>query len=207
MQNKLEILIPDGTYHVFNRAVGQEPLFRTDNNYYYFLNRYYSYISPLAETISYCLMPNHFHFLIRIKGENEILSYLGNHLKKNSVLDNLKENSIGNLISQQFSHLFNGYTQAFNKENNRKGALFMRPYKRIFVKDENYLKKLVHYIHLNPVDAKLCLKPEDWTFSSYPSIIQNKNIFFNTENAVSLFDSLKNFKTFHSLSPILESIE
>ena len=55
------------------------------------------------------------------------------------------------IVSQKFSNLFNSYTQVYNKENNRKGSLFVNRYKRILISDKKYLLKLIHYIHYNPV--------------------------------------------------------
>jgi REP element-mobilizing transposase RayT len=52
----------------------------------------------------------------------------------------------------------------------RKGSLFMKPYKRKKIEDEAYLKKLVHYIHCNPVKASLVKRPQDWKHSSYKII-------------------------------------
>ena len=59
-------------------------------------------------------------------------------------------------ISQQFSNLFNGYTQAFNKMYDRKGSLFIPRFKRKIVDNEEYNKKLIAYIHLNPVKHGFC---------------------------------------------------
>ena len=72
MQDKKAILIPDATYHIYNRANGNERLFLTDQNYHYFLEKYSQYISPIADTFCYCLMPNHFHFLIKIESEESL---------------------------------------------------------------------------------------------------------------------------------------
>ncbi|MCF6359136.1 MAG: transposase [Cyclobacteriaceae bacterium] len=62
-------------YHIYNRANGNENLFRSDENYEYFLKKWGEYISDIADTYAYCLMPNHFHFLIKTKTEIE-LKYL-----------------------------------------------------------------------------------------------------------------------------------
>lgn len=72
MQNKKKQLIPEYYYHVYNRANGNELLFLNDENYRFFLQKYFEYISPIANTFCYCLMPNHFHFLIQIKAEDEL---------------------------------------------------------------------------------------------------------------------------------------
>ena len=60
-------LFPDGLYHILNRANGDEPLFKQEGNYSYFLQKYTQHISPIAQTLAWCLLPNHYHFLVRIK--------------------------------------------------------------------------------------------------------------------------------------------
>jgi REP element-mobilizing transposase RayT len=62
-------------YHVFNHAIGKENLFHTTENYYYFLKKYVQYISPVIDTLAYCLMPNHFHLLIKVKPEQTLLMH------------------------------------------------------------------------------------------------------------------------------------
>jgi REP element-mobilizing transposase RayT len=66
-------LKPDTVYHIYNRGNNREDLFKEERNYPYFLDKYFQYVSPLADTYAYCLMKNHFHILLRIKNEDEIL--------------------------------------------------------------------------------------------------------------------------------------
>ena len=66
---------PDRVYHIFSRAIGKEKLFLEEENYVFFLKRYKLHISPVADTFAYNLLPNHFHFLIRIKTLDEIKSH------------------------------------------------------------------------------------------------------------------------------------
>lgn len=73
MENTLSVLVPDAFYHIYNRANGDELMFKKTGNYYYFLNRYKSWIEPVAKTYCYCLMPNHFHLLVSIRNEEDIL--------------------------------------------------------------------------------------------------------------------------------------
>lgn len=70
-----ELLEFDSHYHIFNHANGFENLFREAKNYHFFLEKYKKIIHPIAETISWCLMPNHFHVFVRIKTRQEILDY------------------------------------------------------------------------------------------------------------------------------------
>src|ERR1022692_1265493 len=180
MKDNTPPLQPDFTYHIYNRANGNEKLFIELENYKFFLDKFTKHIFPIAETFCYCLMPNHFHFLVRIRSEKEILELIKantsllkldttlikadstllkfetlvkieNHLVK---LNNQK--IIENYLSKQFSNLFSSYTQSFNKQQNRKGNLFMHTFKRKKIENSNYLLKVVRYINLNPVQANLC---------------------------------------------------
>jgi REP element-mobilizing transposase RayT len=208
-------LLPDATYHIYNRANANDLLFKSNENYRYFLKKYQDYINPLASTFCYCLMPNHFHFLVRIKDEQQIEEWMQFKMQKqkNKLLQGFetlegveRKDFISNYISQQWSHLFNGYTQAFNKKYNRKGSLFMRSFKRKQVQDVNYLKKLVHYIHYNPVEASLVSKPEEWNFSSYKAITSNKDTKLLKDEVITWFNDLENFNYCHQKPPHLTGI-
>ena len=69
-------LTEDNTYHIYNRTNNQELLFRTDENRRFFLQRFTHYLSPYADTYCWCLLPNHFHFLIKVKSAKEIRNWL-----------------------------------------------------------------------------------------------------------------------------------
>jgi putative transposase len=208
MQNKLEVLQPDTFYHIYNRANGSEKLFITDENYVFFLRKYKEYISPICHTYCYCLMPNHFHFLIQIKSEDELELYFNEKTSSSSTLQGFKtleglakQNSISKLLTQQFSHLFNTYTQAFNKQNGRKGSLFMHPYKRKKINDTSYLLQLVKYIHYNPIEAKLASELYEWKFSSYSSIISKTPSLLKRDDLLNWYNDLSNFIYIHKTIP------
>ncbi len=67
MPNLHPPFLPDCTFHVYNHANGEEDIFREDDNYRYFLEKYQKYIVPVAATQAYCLMKNHFHLMVRVK--------------------------------------------------------------------------------------------------------------------------------------------
>jgi putative transposase len=210
MQDNTAILEPDGIYHIYNRANGSELLFLSDDNYRYFLEKFNQYIHPVADTFCYCLMPNHFHFLVRIKQEREIVEIIENWrfqstktLQGFQTLEGFSKHQIlSKFISQQFSHFLNGYTQAFNKQNNRRGSLFIRPFKRKRIDSETYLRKVIHYIHYNPLEARLAVKPQDWKYSSYKAIITpNSKTAVLKDEVISYFDDLSNFIYCHSYPP------
>lgn len=82
MQDTKAILEPENTYHIYNRANGNEQLFLSDDNYRYFLKKYNEYISPIVDTFCYCLMPNHFHFLVRVKKEAVLNEYFKDKIER-----------------------------------------------------------------------------------------------------------------------------
>ena len=72
MKNYEIPLSSENYYHIYNHTNGSDNLFLNSENYRYFLQRYATFISPIADTFAYCLMPNHIHFLIRIKSELDL---------------------------------------------------------------------------------------------------------------------------------------
>ena len=180
-------LEPDKFYHIYNRGNGDERIFRNSGNYKFFLKKYQQYIDPVAETYCYCLMPNHFHFLIKIRSTEEIANLNPPALEKP-----------GLYCSKQFSNLFSSYTQALNKQQGRMGSLFMKNFKRKEVDSDKYFFQLVHYIHMNPVAAKMVEKPSGWEYSSYQKLLTGSKTFLQREKILELFGDLDNFVHVHS---------
>jgi len=195
--NKLEKLTYGQTYHIYNKAISHEKLFITANDYFYFLKKLNRYILPTADIIAYCLIPNHFHLLVTIKEEEDIPSDL---------LKNNKEDT-DKLISKSFSNFFNSYTKSFNIAHNRMGRLFLYPFRRILVDDENYFVCLINYIHRNPVHHGLTKDYSDWKYSSYNAYISKKTTAINREEGLALFSSLDDFILFHKENKIVPGIE
>jgi putative transposase len=188
------VLIPNQTYHIYNHANGNENLFRNNENFYYFLQKYTDYTSIVAFTFAYCLMPNHFHFLVRIKEERSIIDAA---FQKFGTFGKL---SIEKFITKQFSNLFSSYTQSYNKVYDRKGSLFVPNYKNKIVKDTNHLFNAMNYIHMNPVFHNFVEKAEDWKFSSYNAYFSSKNTKLSRDLVLSdLNCSIDSFKEMHNM--------
>ena len=83
----------------------------------------------LVEIIAFCLMQNHFHFLIRQKVDNGIVRFM--------------------------QKLGTGYTMYFNKKYQRVGGLFQGRFKAVLIEKQAHFLYLPHYIHLNPLDLEM----------------------------------------------------
>jgi len=190
-------------FHIYNRGNNSELLFRSSENYKYFLKLYIKHINPIADTLAYCLMPNHFHFVLRIKEEVDIKTF--NDL--NLFVDNVKVLSPDRKPKpeNQFAHLFNTYTKAINKKYHRTGSLFEHPFKRRLIEDERYLQRVIAYTHFNPVKANLSKSMNDYLWSSYRDIISGESKIVNTEYVLNIFGDKDYFKLFHGMP--IEDIE
>jgi putative transposase len=134
---------PGQYYHLYNRGVGRTRIFRDPKDYLLTLQKIKSYLPLLDLTmIAYCLMPNHYHVLIRQDGDH----------------------AAGRLPQR----VFNGYVKAFNARHARSGTLFEDRYQAIHVDDEAYLVYLCTYIHANPIKAGLVDDLRAWPYSNYP---------------------------------------
>ncbi len=195
----LEPLLPDTVFHIYNHANGSENLFRNDENYRYFLRKYADYIYPLADTYAYCLLPNHFHLMVRIRSEDVLFEYLkGKDLRG---FENL-----GGLVSKQFSNFFNAYSKAYNEMYDRKGSLFMHRFKRKPVQDETYFTRLIAYIHLNPVKHGFCCNLLDWKHSSIHAYCLEKPTKINRMYLQEWFGNKQALLDFHNNITINEGL-
>jgi putative transposase len=152
-------------YHIYNRGVNSETIFREKRNYTYFISLYSRHIQPVADTYAFCLLPNHFHLLIEVKQD----------------LTGLKNLSGLRNPSQAFSNLFNAYAKSINIAYQRTGPVFERPFKRIPVKDSPYFLRLLVYIHQNPQRHGLIDDFRDWPYSSYGVLTGNQPTFIRRD--------------------------
>ena len=185
-------------YHIYNRGNNGIDLFYEIENYKHFLRLYEKYIDPVAETYAWCLMKNHFHFLVYIRNEKEVLidSLEYSTVDKPRVLD----------PSKQFGHLFNAYTQAINKKYSRTGSLFEKPFERKRVTSDEYLQNLIYYIHNNPVYHGFTKTINEYPWSSYGSIISDKLTKLKRDEVIEIYGSKENFIDYHKEEQDLSAI-
>ncbi len=146
-------------YHVFNRGNNKQPIFFSEENYLYFLKGVQKTIAQCSDILCWCLMPNHFHFLI--------------HANADSVIE-IKDGSFPRQqFSQSIKQLLSSYTKAINKQNDSTGSLFQQKTKAICVMDSHryYGATAFYYLHQNPMRAGLVNKMEDWEYSSFKDYI------------------------------------
>ena len=162
-------------YHIYNRGVEKRKIFQSERDYQRFFNTlsYYTHDQKLpytdfekltkdrkqiylkanpkaletrrAHLIAYCLMPNHFHLLLKGARDNGITVFI--------------------------SDISNSHTRYFNIKHERVGRLFQGPFKSKEVSDEGSLLQVSRYIHINPIPAGLAERPEDYPYSSYKTWI------------------------------------
>jgi REP element-mobilizing transposase RayT len=159
-------------YHIYNRGAGKAKIFFEEENYVYLLKIVKKYaLDNRFSVIAYCLMPNHFHFLLRQDSEYPLNLALG--------------------------FIFNSYTKAINKRYSRSGTLFQGSFKSIHVEDNKYLIELCRYIHRNPIDDGLVNKIEEWKYSNYHEWIDKRNgSLFNTQFRDKSFPGGKGYESY-----------
>ncbi len=181
---------PATVYHIYNRGNNREDLFKEERNYPYFLDKYFQYVSPVADTYAYCLMKNHFHILLRIKNEDEILRSSG----KPSLEVTTSPNK---LIIKAFASFFKSYAQSINKAYGRTGSLFEEPFRRIEVSNDSYFSELVRYIHLNPQKHGFTQDFTQYRHSSYHELISEENTRLDRKTVSEWFGGMNGFHSFH----------
>lgn len=127
----------------------------------------------LVDIISYCLMPNHFHFL-------------------------LKQNLDGG-ISKFISNFTNAYSKYFNTKHDRIGNLFQGVFKAVFVENDEQLMHISRYIHINPVSSSLIKIEEidNYKWSSYLGYLGlSEDNFLNKDIILNMFKSVNDYKKF-----------
>lgn len=192
-KNVVRNFAPDSFYHVYNRGVEKRIIFLDREDHQIFLYYLRVYLLPLekllllypelplrfysknlseeVKLISYCLMPNHFHFLLEQKTQNGISKFI--------------------------KRLTNAYTQYFNQKYQRVGGLMQGRFKAINVETDEYLIQLSRYIHLNPLKANLTDNLKDYPWSSYHEYTDQRNLPLCSSGAIlNFFKSAKKYQQY-----------
>lgn len=138
-------------YHVILRSVNRQQIFYDAEDYQRFLNLLVRFRTQCGYKLhAYCLMGNHIHLLMQTQDED---------------------------LSLIFRRIGASYVYWYNAKYNRTGHLFQDRYKSEPVDSERYYLTVLRYIIRNPVKAGICIRPEDYEYSSGKEyILQDKGI-------------------------------
>jgi len=135
-------LVPGTLYHVYNRGVNRETLFRTDTQYRHFWKLLDHHVAPCADVLAFTLLPNHFHLLLVAHAEGP------------------------RSTSQALSNACNAYAKSVNLRSGRVGPLFCRPFQRKAISDPAYAAAAMSYVLHNAVHHGLVAHAAAWPWSS-----------------------------------------
>ena len=165
---------PGKVYHVYNRGSNYQDVFFKPSDYLLFLEKMAKYLADYCSIYAYVLIPNHYHILLRVNDDLEINEW-SNHFLKFSL----------------------SYTNKINYQENRNGSLFLSHFRRIHVDTEDYLKRLIFYIHYNPCKHEIINDFKSYKYSSYNSIVSLKPTRLARVEVLDLFENVEEFKNYH----------
>lgn len=201
MQDYFQPMEPAGLYHVYNRGNNGDRLFYKNENYAYFLKRLDWFLSPIVDIFAYCLLPNHFHLLLRVKAEGELFAdpCLQDRFKP------AQHPSI--IISEQFRRFFLSYAKAIKEQEGRTGSLFEKNFKRKLVTNDAYAVKVINYIHRNPETHGIVQDFRMYPHSSYRSFLSDTPTRLQRQAVLELFGGKGAFIAYHAANPVLKPDE
>ncbi len=151
----------EGIYHVYNRGNNKQQIFFCREDYLHFLKLCHKYIASRSDILAWCLMPNHFHFILQVKAIGLTPFHQGGNEMP--------------LISNGFQLLQSSYAKMINKRDNRTGSLFQQKTKSKLIEDNSYALTAFWYTHFNPVVAGLVSRMQDWEFTSFLDFCNARN--------------------------------
>jgi putative transposase len=176
-------------YHIYNRGNNKNKIFFNEDNYIFFLKKVRHELSGYFDFLAYCLMPNHFHFLVQVKEEVSGITHpmtssystthpmtwshrMNSSSKPHSNSSDYYDNILSKKISNKIAVLLRSYTRAVNIQEKRTGSLFQQKTKAKCLNEfntsrNNYLTTCFYYIHQNPLNAGITNRLEDWKYSSF----------------------------------------
>lgn len=152
-------------YHVFNRGINKQPMFLSETDYHFFLDKLHALKKKYDHSLyAFCLMPNHFHISIQTRKAS---------------------------ISKIMASLSTSYSMYFNRTYNHFGPVFQNRFKSILIENDSYFIQLSQYIYLNPVKAKLAEDPASYPFSSIREALGKEPLYFLDQDIVRIIGETK----------------
>jgi putative transposase len=199
--------LPEVYYHVYNRTNNKELLYRDDEDYLKFLHLTRRFLSGWVDVFAYSLLPNHFHFGVKIKSKKELVDTCG--LIDNRDLTKIQRLFLANtytdddfhiLVTRRFLALFIAYADYFNLKYSRSGNLFYRPFKRVSVDNDGYRQWLVYYIHNNAKKHGITDNYRDYRWSSFPVFLTSAPSNLSRNVLYEIFETKENYVRYHQLA-------
>lgn len=190
-------------YHFYNRSNAKEVIFPDEESSGQFLELFRKYLGEYLDVYAYCLIPNHFHFIVRIKPQDDIQKILSeklvSDLTKTQVLFLQGESNVdvNELISRQLSNCFNSYSKSFNYHYKRKGNLFNRRINRVEIGDEEHLKYAIYYVHSNPSHHGVLSDFFKYRWSSIYEVVNDRSEYASLSHLYEIFGGFKSLISHH----------
>lgn len=204
-------------YHEILKANSDTLLFKDNQDRNYFLKKMQHFILPCCELLSYVILGNHVHLLIRPHPKYVLsrlslqlhwlnldlfASNLDEYLSENyaiSLPDRLApfEGSVDKQIRYCIRGLKHSYSQYQAKKYERNGMQWNQERSTILLGNEEDIGRTVLYIHKNPVYHGMVHQPQEWQFSSYHEIVNEENKLVNSDLIINLFGSKESFLKEH----------
>lgn len=190
---------PHQLYHFYNRGNNSQNIFFKEDNYIQFLKKVKKHLLPYSDILAWCLMPNHFHFLLYTNEKVvDVISTTLNGVKKT------------NPLSESIRIMLSSYSKLINSQENRTGSIFQQNSKAKNISEieesenktnQDYLFNCFNYIHQNPLQSDLVNLMEKWDFSSFKDYIGNRNgSLCNKKLANELIELPQNQTDFYNIS-------
>jgi REP element-mobilizing transposase RayT len=160
-------------YHIYNHAAGDKNIFNSEEDYIDFLNKHEKYLSCVFDTIAYCLMPNHFHFLVQLKTLDVIKLNTKKETSKISLSLHRGESDINAFVLDQYRRYLSSFALAYNHRNKHRGQLFLKRFKRVSL-GIGKLINMICYIHHNPIHHGFTKDYKSWPYSSYKEYLNRE---------------------------------
>jgi putative transposase len=182
----------ENLYHVFNRGQDSRSIFSDEQHYQTFFELYARHIHPVANTYAYCLLPNHFHLMVRIKSEVELVESVPG-------IETLGGATLMGIPTQSFSNFFSAYSRALQNQPGQTANLFQHLYGSIPITDDRQYINVVLFIHQNPQRHRLCADFRNWEYSSYKALLGKEQTFLDREKVLEWFGKRETFKAVHGI--------
>ena len=200
-------LLPDKTYLLSTTSSDANLFFSNDQDYLLFLKLYKENLNSILSTLSFCLLPNELHLVIKINAEQDLFNFYKQNdffPDENESLESIKKlnQSLAaqnfNVFDKHTQKLFTNFLNSFVAESkNQKQLSFNKIAKLGFSKVELNNDEIVNTItnlHLLPIKYKYCSQISDWKFSSYQAILSDKPSSIDRDSVLNLFGNKEKFK-------------